>query len=325
MGAHSRLLVVLCSSLLIAVFVTLLLGTGALATPDYARQTGEPCSTCHTRPEGGGELTPVGVAFARSGYQWPVPEEPEEPEAYTPSNLARVLRLIAGSIHLAVTVIWFGTIFYVHIILGPDQLMTGMPRKEGIIGRISMFVMALTGIVLTIFRYLETGFVYTGFFGTVFIIKLILSAIMVILAFIAFVSLERRLRHGKGLVVAPPASPEEITLETLASYDGEEGTRAIVAVGSKLYDVTNSQLWRDGVHMKRHQAGHDLTEALKDAPHGEELLDRVPMVGELETASAKAGPRMSSAQRAFLAIGYVNLALMFGILVCVAWLKWGFS
>ncbi len=322
MGARSRLLIVLCSSFLIAVFLTLFLRTGALATPDYAQQTGQPCSTCHARPEGGGELTPVGVAFARDGYQWPVPEEPE---AYTPSILARVLRLIAGSIHLVVTVIWFGTIFYVHIVLGPDQLMTGMPRTEGIIGRISMFVMALTGIALTIFRYLETGFVYTGFFGTVFIIKLILFAIMVILAFIALVPVERRLRHGKGLVAAPPASPEEITLETLAFYDGEEGTRAIVAVGSKLYDVTNSRLWRDGVHMKRHQAGHDLTEALKDAPHGEELLDRVPMVGELRTVPAKAGPRMSSAQRAVVAIGYVNLALMFGILLCVAWLKFGFS
>jgi predicted heme/steroid binding protein len=230
-----------------------------------------------------------------------------------------------GYIHSTVTVIWFGTLFYVHVILGPEQLTAGMPKTEGIIGRISMFVMALTGIALAIFRYLETGFVYTRFFGTVFIIKLILFAIMVILAFIAFVPLDRRLRQSGGLVSPPPASSEEITSETLSSFDGEGGRRAIVAVGGKLYDVTSSQEWPDGAHMGRHQAGHDLTQALKGAPHDEELLGRVPMIGVLTTATAKARPRRPPALRVFLTIGYVNLALMFGILLCVAWLKWGFS
>jgi multisubunit Na+/H+ antiporter MnhC subunit len=88
MRVRSRLLVVLCSWLLIAVFATALLTSSALATPDYARQTGQPCGTCHARPEGGGELTLLGMAYARGGYQWPVPEGLE---VYTPSNLARIL------------------------------------------------------------------------------------------------------------------------------------------------------------------------------------------------------------------------------------------
>lgn len=87
MRVRSRLLVVLCSCLLIAVFATALLTAGALATPDYARQTGQPCGTCHTRPEGGGELTLLGMAYARGGYQWPVPEDLE---VYTPSNLVGI-------------------------------------------------------------------------------------------------------------------------------------------------------------------------------------------------------------------------------------------
>jgi len=31
-----------------------------------------------------------------------------------------------------------------------------------------------------------------------------------------------------------------------------------------------------------HKAGQDLTEALKEAPHSEELLKKFPIVGELE-------------------------------------------
>ena len=336
MGARSRLLVVKCSWFLIAVFLTVLLRSSVLATVDYARQTGQPCSTCHTRPEGGGELTPLGVAYARGGYRWPVPEGLE---VYTPSNLARTLRLIAGYLHVTVTVIWFGTIFYIHVVVKPQQLTTGIPRAEGTIGWVSIAVMLLTGIALTIFRYLETGTVFTGTFGTVFIIKLVQFAVMVILAFIATVVLSRRLRllsrrlrlpsrrlqQGGRPVATPPSSPEEITLEALSSFDGEDGSRAVVAVEGKLYDVTDSRLWRDGVHLRKHHAGQDLTEALKGAPHGAEVLDRVPMVGELRTALAKAGPRRPPAQRVFVAFAYVNLVLLFGILLCVAWWKWGFS
>jgi len=64
----------LCAALLAVILFTALLGTKARATVDYARQTGEPCTTCHVRPEGGGELTAVGTAYARGGYRWPIPE-----------------------------------------------------------------------------------------------------------------------------------------------------------------------------------------------------------------------------------------------------------
>ena len=322
MGSRSRLLVTLCGWILIAAFLAILSRSSVLATVDYARQTGQPCSTCHTRPEGGGELTPVGVAYARGGYQWPVPEGLE---VYTPSNWARTLRLIVGYLHVAVTAVWFGTIFYIHIVVKPQQLTTGIPRTEGFIGWISIAVVLVTGIGLTIFRYLETGSVFTGTFGTVFIIKLAQFALMVILAFIATVFLSRRLRQQKRPVQAPPSAPGEVTPETLPALDGKDGSRAVVAVEGRLYDVSESRLWRDGVHVKKHRAGQDLTEALKGAPHGAEVLDRMPAIGELGAAPAKAGPRRPPAMRIFIAFAYTNLVLLFGILLCVAWWKWGFS
>ena len=78
------------------------------------------------------------------------------------SPLAKAARLVVGYIHLTVSVIWFGTIFYVHIVLRPRRLTTGIPKTEGAIGWISIGVMAVTGVVLTILRYLETGIELVG-------------------------------------------------------------------------------------------------------------------------------------------------------------------
>lgn len=46
--------------------------------------------------------------------------------------------------------------------------------------------------------------------------------------------------------------------------------------GSRVYDISGSFVWRNGRHWVRHQAGADLTDALRDAPYGPELLSRYP-------------------------------------------------
>jgi predicted heme/steroid binding protein len=72
------------------------------------------------------------------------------------------------------------------------------------------------------------------------------------------------------------------TREELREFDGREGRPAYVAFRGKVYDVSESFLWRGGKHQVLHQAGEDLTEAMQEAPHGEELLARFPVVGELQ-------------------------------------------
>jgi hypothetical protein len=44
------------------------------ALPEYAAQTGEPCSTCHVSPSGGGPRTPRGQAWVASGKSGTVPD-----------------------------------------------------------------------------------------------------------------------------------------------------------------------------------------------------------------------------------------------------------
>jgi predicted heme/steroid binding protein len=70
------------------------------------------------------------------------------------------------------------------------------------------------------------------------------------------------------------------TKEELKKYDGSNGI-AYVACYGKVYDVSSSYHWRKGVHHVTHYAGADLTDALKQAPHGADMLEKFPVVGEL--------------------------------------------
>jgi len=69
--------------------------------------------------------------------------------------------------------------------------------------------------------------------------------------------------------------------ESLKKSDGKEGRPALVAYKGKVYDVSDSKRWKNGQHMNIHRAGRDLTTYLPMAPHGEEVFDRVKMVGTL--------------------------------------------
>jgi predicted heme/steroid binding protein len=73
----------------------------------------------------------------------------------------------------------------------------------------------------------------------------------------------------------------KFNLEELKNYNGTEGKPAYIVFEGKVYDVTDSGLWQDGNHLGDHQAGKDLTTAIKSAPHGDEVLAKVKQVGVL--------------------------------------------
>ena len=74
---------------------------------------------------------------------------------------------------------------------------------------------------------------------------------------------------------------KEFTPKELEQFDGRNGRSAYIAYRGKVYDVTESFLWKNGKHQVLHQAGRDFTHEMDSAPHGEELLERVPVVGTL--------------------------------------------
>ena len=74
-------------------------------------------------------------------------------------------------------------------------------------------------------------------------------------------------------------------IETLNKSDGQQSQQILVAYDGKIYDVSESALWQEGIHMCLHKAGQDLSEHMPMAPHGSEVLDRFPMIGELTTTN----------------------------------------
>jgi len=78
---------------------------------------------------------------------------------------------------------------------------------------------------------------------------------------------------------------KEFDLEELSKFDGKDGRPSYVALYGRVIDVSESKLWKDGSHMKRHHAGKDLTTDIKAAPHTPEILARFPQVGILKKAA----------------------------------------
>jgi len=74
-----------------------------------------------------------------------------------------------------------------------------------------------------------------------------------------------------------------MTLEELSSYNGKDGNSAYVAYKGKVYDVSDSDMWKNGEHQGEHTAGVDLTEAMKYAPHSDSVFEGFKVVAELET------------------------------------------
>jgi predicted heme/steroid binding protein len=105
-----------------------------------------------------------------------------------------------------------------------------------------------------------------------------------------------------------------MTRQELAFFDGKEGRRAYVAVNAKIYDFTDSPLWRQGLHAKQHQAGTDLTEELLKAPHVRAVVERFPVVAMLEEAvppPSRKGPLLLGVGAVILAA--IALIYLFGI------------
>lgn len=98
-----------------------------------------------------------------------------------------------------------------------------------------------------------------------------------------------------------------MTTEELAKFDGCNGQPAYVAVSGVIYDVSASGLWQGGNHVDQHQAGRDLTEELKKAPHVRTLIERFPTIGRLE---APVESKTSSGKPIVIILAILGLLIM---------------
>ena len=73
----------------------------------------------------------------------------------------------------------------------------------------------------------------------------------------------------------------EFSKEELSKYNGKNGSLTYIAYKGKVYDLSGSVVWHNGNHKFSHNAGQDLTDSLRQAPHSEIKLKRFPVVGRV--------------------------------------------
>ncbi len=66
----------------------------------------------------------------------------------------------------------------------------------------------------------------------------------------------------------------------LALRNGKDKDDIWIAYKGIIYDASSSKLWRGGNHYE-HFAGQDLTDELPDAPHTEQVFERLKVIGNL--------------------------------------------
>jgi len=298
---------------LIGIVILLLSVNNLFATEEFAEVTSRDCGFCHLDPSGGGELTPEGAGYALFVGGDSASTEGGKDESRT----SELFLFIVGYLHILFGFFWFGTILYVHLILKPAYASRGLPRGEVKLGLLSMVVMGVTGVILFSYRVPDPSILLTTRFGILLLVKIVLYLIMVCSALFAVFVLGPRLlrkRFQDGTT-----DDGAMTLEQLAQYDGKEGRKAYFAYQGEIYDATDSPLWKSGSHMGRHQAGCDLTEVLRQAPHGEDKVKALKKVGVLTVKETKG---MTPPQKVFYTMAYMNLSFVLLIILVLACWKW---
>lgn len=70
------------------------------------------------------------------------------------------------------------------------------------------------------------------------------------------------------------------TKQQLSLRNGQDKPEIWVAFKGKIYDMTQSRMWRNGKHYE-HWAGQDLSAEMADAPHTATVFDKFDPIGEL--------------------------------------------
>ena len=67
----------------------------------------------------------------------------------------------------------------------------------------------------------------------------------------------------------------------LALRNGNDKEEIWCAYQGRIYDLTESRMWRNGKHYE-HWAGQDLTNELEKAPHTAKVFEKFKMIGTLK-------------------------------------------
>lgn len=311
---------------LVVLFATIViscLNSGlAHALPQYAEAVDKDCTYCHVELTGGEALTAEGLKFREFIFGTEEDESTNEPEKTTPVR-EKIFWLLVGFVHFCAGFIWLGTIIYIHLVLKPAYAASGLPKSELKLAWLCMSLIGLTGLLLTFRDFSSLNMMLSSSFGKIILAKIVVFSTMLSTA--AFVTLFIGPRIKKKIQTADISDIDltrGITAAQLAGFDGQDSRSAYVVVDGKVYDVSESRLWKGGVHMKRHRAGEEMSAAIADAPHGKEVMQRVPEISQLVPSDDP----QETIKKVFYFLAYSNLIFVFVIIFLLSLLRfWRFS
>lgn len=296
-------------SLLVVALIVILAAQSVFATEEFAAEVGQACDYYHLDASGGGELSAAGEVWLEKKLA--------AGEVETLSAASKLFRFIIGYLHLIFAVLWFGTILYVHIVLKTAYAGKGLPKGEKYVGILSFWVVGITGVILASYRIEAWQALFDTRFGILLAIKVALYLTMLISAILVIKVISPRLSRPVSQEHVPGQPFNKLTLQ---GCDGKQGRPAYFAFQGKVYDASDSRMWPEGEHMRRHSAGADLTDSLPLAPHNSAVMERLSVVGDYV---AEAGAQADTSTRAFYFIAYMNLGIVFLILFIISLWRWG--
>jgi predicted heme/steroid binding protein/uncharacterized membrane protein len=300
-----------------AILLFLIFSSFGNTTEEMAEKTGKSCSFCHLDQSGGGELTEEGKDYLKK-----LASEGDETQQDVlkagRKKATDLIRFFVGYLHILIAIFWFGTILYVHLILKPSYAAQGLPRGEVRLGLISIIMMAVTGTILSVYRIPSLSILFNTRFGILLIIKVSLFLIMAGTALYVVFFIGPKLKKKKEALHFEPKG--DLSVDDLMLFNGSKDRAVYFAYKGKIYDVSKSEHWTEGLHFTKHRAGTDLTDMLKQAPHGEEKIIEMPQIGKLIPSQTE--KKRPSHVRIFYFVAYMNLLLVFLITFILALWRW---
>ncbi len=243
------------------------------ATEEYARDSGKNCIACHENSAGGGKLNLDGQFYLNRILR-------EDAIGPAKSMYQPWLRISIGFLHMLAGVFWIGSMLYILLLAKTPYALRGPVKNEIRYVLITIILIGLTGTYLMFQRYPAFENLVDFWSSRLLILKIGLYLLMIVLSAILYGFIIPHLRK-KAAPAADRHIGKAITIKDLRLFDGRYNRPAYIGYMGKIYNVTPSRYWSNGEHFFRHYAGQDLTSFLKDAPHGEENILHMTLVGEI--------------------------------------------
>jgi predicted heme/steroid binding protein len=114
---------------------------------------------------------------------------------------------------------------------------------------------------------------------------LVLASTLVLLSGFSVFAEEANMEQNNSNTAMNQEMLPEMTIQELSKYNGKNGEKSYVAIDGIIYDTTNANGWKDGVHTKsggKIVAGIDASKEIEQSPHKKEVLKDLKKVGKLK-------------------------------------------